>query len=100
MMQEPTSNDQADQQQPQVDPELLAIQKEAGAELLDGDPEISSLIYDKGSYAFYKSVEAAAEAKKQRLAPLAPLPDETPTTQLPVSMPAREAWKVTLHKNK
>ena len=92
--------------QGQPDPEILAIQREAGVELYDGDPELDKLDRTHGIRKFYASVEVAANAKKARLAsqpidinPAARLPAVgSPANGLPIEMPARDAWGQVQHK--
>jgi hypothetical protein len=53
----------------QVQLEAQRLQQAAGVTLVDGDPELTTnpIVYDQGVYAFLRSVEQAAQAKKMRL---------------------------------
>jgi hypothetical protein len=62
---------QGTQQAAAMDPvqlEAQRIQQESGVMLLDGDPEIPDIVYNQGQYAYLKSVEAAVQKKKLRIA--------------------------------
>jgi hypothetical protein len=98
----------APQGQPQVDPEIVTIQKNAGVDLYDGDPELATLDRDHGILAFYKSVEAAALAKKARLAstpeptnpnPRLPPAGSPPSGNFNPAMTADDMWERVRHKH-
>jgi hypothetical protein len=84
---EPAPAGQAPQAEPQgqVDPNILEIQKDKGIELFDGDPELALIDRTKSQLKFYKSVEAACEAKKARLAsaPKEPIQPISPAARVP-----------------
>lgn len=83
---EPAPDGQAPQAEPQgqVDPSILDIQREKAIELFDNDPEVATLDRSHGAHKFYRSVEAACEAKKTRLAASAePIQPISPSARVP-----------------
>jgi len=74
---------QAEPQGP-IDPEILAIQKDTGIELYDGDPELAAIDRSRGRRKFYQSIESACSAKKTRLAsPTEPIQPISPASRVP-----------------
>ena len=94
--------------QEQRDPVILDIQQAYGIELYQGDPELDDLDRTHGSMNWYKSIEVACKAKKERLS-ASPQPLPTPASRLPAEggltpqgipeeMSANDAWKRVKHK--
>lgn len=80
--------------------EVLKMQKDAGVELFDTDPEVAKIVRNEGLAAYFKSVEAALAAKKARTSkqPNQPAAEgfhsavSGSASEAPVSS-AHEAWK-------
>jgi hypothetical protein len=73
------------------DPEIVAIQKEAGVDIYDQDPEVSMIDGSHGRRKFYESVEKAASAKRARL-------NGAPDEGLTIKDSANKAWTQNLHE--
>ena len=73
------------------DPEIVAIQKQAGVDIYDQDPEVQMIDGNHGRRNFYASIEKAASAKRARL-------NGEPDERVPETGRAYDAWTRKLHK--
>jgi hypothetical protein len=73
------------------DPEIVAIQRDAGVDIYDQDPEVEMIDGSHGRRKFYESIEKAASAKRARL-------NGAPDERLTEKDRASEAWTRKLHK--
>ena len=73
--------------EPGMDSLVVKIEKTTGAHLFDSDPELALIDREHGVEAFYRSVERAVIAKRNRV-------------DFGADVPARDAWNKVTHKDR